>query len=284
MKYYVLFVCGLLLINLSKGVAQFSKVEMDMGRITLDEVTPLINEVYKTNKYLKSAEAIPKLDSSLNRTVNIKRLKALNKKLTGPEIYRQLSRSTLLLISTSQRATAYVIEESGIIITNYHVLQMFGDTTKKRKEPLIAMTVDRHFYPVTEVLASSKVNDISILRINVKNDRLSPITFAETAEVGSDIFVLGNPAHMLNYFTKGIVAQNFIRDQKNPQVGEDFRMAVTADYSLGQSGGPIVNEFGNLVGMVSSAFSLFGDPDKRLNPQMVVKSAIPVIAIRQLLK
>jgi S1-C subfamily serine protease len=146
------------------------------------------------------------------------------------------------------------------------------------------MTDDRHVYVVTKILAASKINDIAILKVDFKKDKMVPLAIGETAEEGSDVFVMGNPSHMTYYFTRGIVARNFIRDPAHPKPGEDFRMAITAEYSVGESGGPVVNEFGNLVGMVSTTTTLFGTPEKQENPQMVVKSAIPIIAIKQLLK
>lgn len=282
MKFYFLLIC--IFVLHVKSNAQFSTIEKDMGRVTLEEVSPLIAELDKSGQYLKSGEVTAQLNAVLNTVIPIQKVKLLKKKLTGPELYKQLSRSTLLLITTSLRASAYVIDESGIIVTNYHVLQRFGDTTTKRKEPLLVMTADRHFYPVTEVLAASKANDIAILKIGMLKEKLVPLAFDKTAEIGSDVFVLGNPAHMLYYFTKGIVALNFIRDPVSPERGDEFRMAITADYSVGESGGPVVNEFGNLIGMVSTASTLFGDPDEKKIPQMVIKSAIPVIAIKQLIK
>jgi hypothetical protein len=45
------------------------------------------------------------------------------------------------------------------------------------------------------------------------------------------------------------VARNFIRKSSDLKEQEDFRMAVTADYSLGESGGPIVND-GSLIKMM----------------------------------
>lgn len=282
MKFYFLLIC--IFVLHVKSNAQFSTIEKDMGRVTLEEVSPLIAELDKSGQYLKSGETIAQLNAVLNTVIPIQKVKLLKKKLTGPELYKQLSRSTLLLITTSLRASAYVIDESGIIVTNYHVLQRFGDTTTKRKEPLLVMTADRHFYPVTEVLAASKANDIAILKVGMLKEKLVPLAFDKTAEIGSDVFVLGNPAHMLYYFTKGIVALNFIRDPASPKRGDEFRMAITADYSVGESGGPVVNEFGNLIGMVSTASTLFGDPDEKKIPQMVIKSAIPVIAIKQLIK
>lgn len=284
MKYCFLLICGFLLYIPVQSKAQFSTIEKDMGRITLEEVSPLIAELDKSGQYLRSGEVNARLNAVLDAVVPVQKVKLLKKKLTGPQLYRQLSRSTLLLITTSLRASAYVIDESGIIVTNYHVLQRFGDTTTKRKEPLLVMTADRHFYPVTEIIAASKSNDIAILKVGMLKEKLVPLAFDATAEVGSDVFVLGNPAHMLYYFTKGIVALNFIRDPAHPKRGEEFRMAITADYSVGESGGPVVNEFGNLVGMVSTASTLFGDPDEKKIPQMVIKSAIPVIAVKQLIR
>jgi serine protease Do len=266
------------------GFAQITKVENEMGAISFDRVAPLIKELAQSGAYLKSADATGQLKKTLNEQVKITFTKPLKKELSGKEIYPNLKRSTLILISSGLRATAVVLDENGTLLTNYHVLEMFGDTLKKNNQPMFAMTSEGIFYPITQILACSKVNDLAIIKIGgLGKQKLNAVPIGDTAPEGADLYVMGHPAHITYFFSKGIVARNFIRNPSNQKEDEDFRMAVTADYSLGMSGGPIVDGNGNLIGLVSSAVALYGNPQQKVNPQMSFKNAIPVIAIKKLL-
>jgi S1-C subfamily serine protease len=64
---------------------------------------------------------------------------------------------------------------------------------------------------------------------------------------------------------------------------------VTADYAKGSSGGPVVNEAGKVVGMVSNTQSIYYGPrgkdgDQQGPLQMVVKNCVPVKAVRVMIK
>jgi len=267
-----------------KGFAQNTKVENEMGAISFDRVAPLIKELSKSGAYLKSADVASQITKTVNAKIKITAKKPSKRELLGKEIYPDLKRSTLILISSGLRATAVVLDEDGIILTNYHVLEMFGDTLRKNNQPMFAMTDDGTFYPITQIIACSKVNDLAIIKLGgLGKQKLTAIALGNSVVEGTDIYVMGHPAHITYFFSKGIVARNFIRNPSNQKDDEDFRMAVTADYSLGMSGGPIVDNSGNLIGLVSSAVALYGNPQQKINPQMSFKNAIPVIAVKKLL-
>jgi len=265
--------------------AQLTAVENEMGAISFDRVAPLIKELSKSGAYLKSADVNAQLSATLNAKIKIAAIKPLKKELLGKEIYTQLKQSTLILISNGLRATAVVLDENGTILTNYHVLEMFGDSLRKNNQPMFAMTSDGIFYPVSQILACSKVNDLAIVKLGgLGKEKLDAIPIGDTVIEGTDVYVMGHPAHITYFFSKGIVARNFIRNPSNQKDNEDFRMAVTADYSLGMSGGPIVDANGNLIGLVSSAVALYGNPQQKANPQMSFKNAVPVIALKKIIQ
>lgn len=263
------------------AAAQFSKVEYEMGRVSPDKVIAWRKRLDSTGHYLKPVDVVTRLEATLQAKVKIAKLKPFTTAPEGPDLYDRVKASTLVLISANIRATAYVVDASGICITNYHVMNMFFDSTG-RKEPLFAMTADGRFFPVLDIIACSKVNDIAVIRLDTDGATLPALPMGAPAREGSDVFVMGHPNHIMYYFSKGIVAKNFIRAVPLVDEEEDYRMAITADYSLGESGGPVVDNKGNVVGMVSSAVMLYGDPQKRQNPQMVVKSAIPLVALMKL--
>jgi serine protease Do len=285
LRVYVVLIIFQLITFHNRGFAQTTKVEYELGAISFDRVAPLIKELSQSGDYLKSNEVDIQLTRTLNTKIKIVTTGTRIKELSGNEVFTILKPSTLILISNGLRATAVALDENGILLTNYHVLEMFGDTTGKNNQPLFAMTSDGVFYPVKQILTCSKVNDLAIIRVGgLGTTKMKPVSMGFTAPEGSDVYAMGHPAYITYFFSKGIIARNFIREPSTNKPDEDFRMAVTADYSLGMSGGPMVDNMGNLIGLISSANALYGDPQQKLNPQMSFKSGIPVIAIRRLLE
>ena len=64
------------------------------------------------------------------------------------------------------------------------------------------------------------------------------------------------------------------------------RMSITADYAKGSSGAPVLNNNGEVIGVVSSTNSIYYNKVKgrEENLQMVVKNCIPINALRRLFK
>ena len=61
-------------------------------------------------------------------------------------------------------------------------------------------------------------------------------------------------------------------------------MAISADYARGSSGAAVLNDSGEIVGMVASTITINYDIKEKTNPQMVVGLCAPVEAIRRLIE
>ena len=59
------------------------------------------------------------------------------------------------------------------------------------------------------------------------------------------------------------------------------RCEITADYGGGASGGPILDEYGNLVGLVSSTVSIYSDQQNMRNFQMAYKQTVPIFLVTE---
>lgn len=207
--------------------------------------------------------------------------------MKGHQIYPYLKERTVLVGPTYlckscpkvhlNNASGYVIHESGVIVTNYHVIEPKPDVESS------AIFVSDHqgnVYPVIEILATSQSNDLAILRVNTKGKKLKYLPLAKQELIGEDIYVMGHSFKETYYMTKGIIARKYISDRD-----AEVKMAVTAEYGQGGSGGPIVNTNGQLVGMVSATLAYYSKNSKKKGDlQLVVRQSIPVSVINNYVK
>ena len=173
-------------------------------------------------------------------------------------------------------ASAFVIGQDGIIVTNYHVLE------KDDGEILGAMDAEGTVYGVEKVLAANREDDLVILKL--RDAKLIPMSLGKPANVGSDVWVISHPNRKLYTMTKGMVSryQMILKNGQKP----GRRMSITADYAKGSSGAPVFNHKGQVVGVVSSTSSIYYSVEngKKENLQMVVKNCIPVESILELIQ
>lgn len=175
-------------------------------------------------------------------------------------------------------ASAWALTRDGVMASNYHVFE---------KATGAAMGVcDREgrTYPVVEVLAADKAADVAIFR--VKADNLVPLALGTPAGIGSEVRVISHPDRRFFTQTSGEVSRYHRLPARKDRPAAVW-MSITADYAKGSSGGPVIDEAGKVVGMVSSTQSIYynsdnGQPKGPL--QMVVKNCVPASAIRALLK
>ncbi len=177
-------------------------------------------------------------------------------------------------------ATAWCLGSDGLLVTNAHVF-------RGAKGGAMAV-VDRegNCYPVTALVGIDVASDVAVFQVKAKD--LSPLPLGPDAEVGAPVTVISNPSGNLFMRTSGAVSR-YSRGAGNENSEVVTWMAITADYAKGSSGGPVFNEAGEVVGMVSRTNSIYAD-SKNAKPkqveqgqlQMVVKSCVPVDSVRKL--
>ncbi len=175
-------------------------------------------------------------------------------------------------------ATGWVLTSDGIMVTNYHVFN------GKKAEGFGIRTLDGKVAPIVEILAASAKDDIAIFR--VKGEGFKPLAIGQDAGVGASIHIIAHPDKRFFTYTAGNISRYF---RKASNVGGQIdAMAVTADFARGSSGGPVVNNLGNVVGMVSSTRSLYATTNSKKDPkrnfQMVIGNCVPAESIRKLIK
>lgn len=253
-------------------------------------------EILKSGNYLKIEEARNQLIHNAYKKVKIKAVKPYTKILTPQEIAKKIKKSTLIVGDAYlcgscsdmhiSPASGYVIDEDGIFVTNHHVVENYskGTVIGQKKLSMQIMTSDGKVYPVTEILSCSKEADLAIVKAEVGTDKLIPIPLGDTAELGSEVYVLSNPSSMFYFYSKGIVSRNYLKPINKESEILYPETDITADYAAGSSGAPVVNNKGNLISTVSTTRSIYYRPQMMADLQMVIKGTKPVILLKDLLE
>jgi S1-C subfamily serine protease len=137
-----------------------------------------------------------------------------------------------------------VIDRLGHILTNYHVVE-------DAKEIEVTLCRGKKPYPAT-MIGYDAEHDIAILKIDAPPEELFPIAFgsSDNLKVGQRVYALGNPFGLEGTITTGIIsALNRTLPSRVP--GRDLQSIIQTDAALnpGNSGGPLLDTSGRLIGM-----------------------------------
>lgn len=136
-----------------------------------------------------------------------------------------------------------VLDKQGHILTNYHVIE---DT----KEVQVTLAGGKT-YPA-ELVGADALHDIAILKIDAPPQELQPIMLgaSDQLRVGQRVFALGNPFGLEGSLTTGIVS-NLNRTLPSRVSGREMTSVIQTDAALnpGNSGGPLLDSSGRMVGM-----------------------------------
>ncbi|UMB52505.1 serine protease [Lutibacter sp. A64] len=203
----------------------------------------------------------------------------------GNQMYYHLKESTLYIGSSYlcdrcpeihlNNASGFVIHEEGVIVTNYHVIEVKDNINVSA---IFAADSNGNVYPVSKILAASQSNDLAILQLDTKGTKLKALPMAEEESMGETIYMMGHPYNNLFFMTKGIVSRKYLSERDS-----EVKIAVTTEFGQGASGGPIVNEHGQVVAMVAGVqpHNASGNQGPTL---MVSREAIPVSVLNKYIR
>lgn len=178
-------------------------------------------------------------------------------------------------------ASAFVISADGVCVSNYHV---FEPSAEEDIKGIVALTASGELFPVIEILAANKTDDIAIFKLETKGKKLQTLSLGASAQPGAPIAVISHPAEHFYTYSTGMVSR-YARLKDDDGTTADG-MYVTADFARGSSGAPVLNARGDVVGMVASTESCYYDDDGKAQKdlQMVFKACVPVAKIQRLIK
>lgn len=158
--------------------------------------------------------------------------------------------------------SGFIVSKLGYVFTNAHVVEG-ADIVK-------VSLVNKKTY-IAKVVGVDKKSDVAVLKIKAENDDLPVIAFGDSKKlgIGEWVMAIGNPFGLQNTVTAGIVSAKSRRDQM--QQGDGYQDFIQTDAAVnpGNSGGPLVNLKGEVIGINSSIYT-------RTGGYMGVSFAIPI--------
>ena len=178
-------------------------------------------------------------------------LKEPGEALTFNEIYKKAVPSVTVVIAeaaySSGSGTGIILSEDGYIITNYHVVEYAGEVT---------VILHNGAEYAADIVGSDRISDLAVLKI--KASGLSPAEFGDSdaVEHGDPVAAIGNPlgVDLRNTITTGVVS-GVNRGITLEDAYGDITMTVlqtNCAVNPGNSGGPLLNQYGQVVGIISS--------------------------------
>lgn len=217
-----------------------------------------------------SGNVLNKADSNSNDSSNTQTASPVvsGNVLTGSEIY-SLGCMQAVGISTDITYTNYlgmqsnsavsgsgfIVTSDGYIVTNYHVIA--DAYTDNYKVSVILYNGDKYDAKIVGVEESS---DIAVLKIDASGLSAATLGDSDDIQVGDTVFAIGNPLGELSFsMTSGMVSaldrDITTQDQTTGQTTTNNMFQIDAAVNEGNSGGPVYNNKGEVIGIVTAKYS-----------------------------
>jgi S1-C subfamily serine protease len=187
--------------------------------------------------------------------------------------------ATFFAPATSQEiqvgGSGFVIDRNGDIVTNDHVVQSASDVRVGFSGGAT--------YPA-RVIGTDPSTDLAVIRVNAPGSALHPLALTDSGkvQVGDPVYAIGNPFGLDRTMTAGIVSATG-RDIQAPNgLGIPNAIQTDAPINHGNSGGPLLNASGNVVGIndqiesggtvdgnVGVGFAIASNTAKTIVPQLL---------------
>jgi WD40 repeat protein len=150
-------------------------------------------------------------------------------------VFNKASSLVFTIETPSTVGTGFLVAPD-IFVTCYHVVKGAGSNLKLRQDPKTKLNYILH----------DEEADIALFRLNRKFSTHLPL--ADSAAIGSPVYVIGTPLGNLDRsITNGIVSQKYTPDK--------FQLLqISAAISPGSSGSPVLNKFGQVVGIATGSY------------------------------
>lgn len=161
--------------------------------------------------------------------------------------------SQLTFVTKSYQGSGVLISKDGMIWTASHVVQT--------AEMVSVEFTDGSIYEA-EVVSSHPLADVALIKVmgdfNIKGKSVAKIGDSDSLRIGEDIFIIGAPFGLRQTLSKGILSGRHVPDSLTNKFNRIEFLQTDAVINQGNSGGPMFNMKGEVVGITSSIYSFSG--------------------------
>jgi serine protease Do len=143
--------------------------------------------------------------------------------------------------------SGFIIDKKGLVITNNHVIEGAEDI-------FVRVNGDKEYK--AKIIGADPLSDVAVLEI-ISEDSFIPVKFGDSdkARIGDWVIAIGNPFGLGGTVTAGIISA------RNREIGlsryEDY-IQTDASINIGNSGGPLFNLEGDVIGINTAIFGKAG--------------------------
>ncbi len=147
--------------------------------------------------------------------------------------------------------SGFVIDPRGYILTNFHVIQ--------EAQSIEVVLGDQSRYPA-KVIGADQRNDVALVKIDPKGKSLAFLQLGDSSglQVGQKVLAIGNPFGFQSTLTTGVVSALGRTVQTSQTTFIDEAIQTDAAINRGNSGGPLINSHGEVIGINSAIYTPSG--------------------------
>src|SRR6202045_3482778 len=175
---------------------------------------------------------------------------------TAPAVANVLTKATqydffMDPVPVEGAGSGFIIDKRGYILTNFHVVQ--------EAQSIEVVLGDQSRYPAKFIGADQR-NDVALVKIEPKGKRLVALSLGDSAalQVGQKVLAIGNPFGFQSTLTTGVVSAIGRTVQTSQTTFIDEAIQTDAAINRGNSGGPLINSHGEVIGINSAIYTPSG--------------------------
>lgn len=167
-------------------------------------------------------------------------------RITTAEATKLYAPSVVLVKTAAGLGSGFFINKAGYLITNFHVIageKKISVTQFLQEDKIMRRVVHKD----VEIVATAPFHDLVVLKVNNAQTEITPIVFApqEKLNIGETVFAIGNPLGLERTVTEGVLSQT------HRNFGGILYLQVDAPVNPGNSGGPLFNARGQVIGVIN---------------------------------
>src|SRR6266446_4601533 len=147
--------------------------------------------------------------------------------------------------------SGFVIDPRGYILTNFHVVE--GAQS-------IEVVLGDQSHHAAKFIGADQRNDVALIKIDPKGKKLVTLSLGDSSalQVGQKVLAIGNPFGFQSTLTTGIVSALGRTVQTSQTTFIDEAIQTDAAINRGNSGGPLINTHGEVIGINSAIYTPTG--------------------------